>query len=160
MENSNHVWSFSTVGGVKRVNLESGADLLALEYLDQKLWTALSCPVSGLEIDSKTLALVDSDGDGHIRVPEILAAVKWLTGLLKNADDILKQGNALPLSAINAETEAGKAILESAKIILQNLGKADATEICVEDTLDFVRIFDIQLFQSFLIICTILRHLY
>lgn len=141
MENSNHVWSFSTVGGVKRVNLESGADLLALEHLDQKLWTALSCPVSGLEIDSKTLALIDADGDGHIRVPEILAAVKWLTGLLKNADDILKQGKALPLSAINAETEAGKAILESAKIILQNLGKADDTEICVEDTLDFVRIF-------------------
>lgn len=141
MENSNHVWSFSTVGGVKRVNLESGADLLALEHLDQKLWTALSCPVSGLEIDSKTLALIDADGDGHIRVPEILIAVKWLTGLLKNADDVLKQGNSLPLSAINDETEAGRAILESAKIILQNLGKSEATEICVEDTLDFVRIF-------------------
>ena len=65
MNNSNHVWSFSTVGGVKRVNLETGADLLALEQLDQKLWTALSCPVSGLEIDSKTLALIDSDGDGQ-----------------------------------------------------------------------------------------------
>jgi hypothetical protein len=141
MENSNHVWSFSTVGGVKRVNLESGADLLALEHLDQKLWTALSCPVSGLEIDSKTLALIDADGDGHIRVPEILTAVKWLTGLLKNADDVLKQGNSLPLSAINDETEAGRAILESAKIILQNLGKSEATEICVDDTLDFVRIF-------------------
>ncbi len=141
MENSNHVWSFSTVGGVKRVNLESGADLLALEHLDQKLWTALSCPVSGLEIDSKTLALIDADGDGHIRVPEILTAVKWLTGLLKNADDVLKQGNSLSLNAINSETEAGRAILESAKIILQNLGKSDATEICVEDTLDFVRIF-------------------
>jgi hypothetical protein len=141
MENSNHVWSFSTVGGVKRVNLESGADLLALEHLDQKLWTALSCPVSGLEIDSKTLALIDADGDGHIRVPEILTAVKWLTGLLKNADDVLKQGNSLPLSAINDETEAGRAILESAKIILQNLGKSEATEIYVDDTLDFVRIF-------------------
>ena len=132
MNNSNHVWSFSTVGGVKRVNLETGADLLALEQLDQKLWTALSCPVSGLEIDSKTLALIDSDGDGHIRVPEILEAVKWLTSMLKNADDILKQGATLPLSAINVETEAGRAILESAKIILQNLGKADATEIGVD----------------------------
>jgi hypothetical protein len=141
MNNSNHVWSFSTVGGVKRVNLETGADLLALEQLDQKLWTALSCPVSGLEIDSKTLALIDSDGDGHIRVPEILEAVKWLTSMLKNADDILKQGATLPLSAINVETEAGRAILESAKIILQNLGKSYAKEIWEEDNLDFVRIF-------------------
>ena len=73
---NNHIWNFSTVGGVKRVNIESGADLLHLGELDQKLWTALSCPVSGLEIDTQTLALIDKDNDGQIRVPEILAAVE------------------------------------------------------------------------------------
>ena len=31
------------IGGVNRVNLETGQDLVALEQLDQKLWTALSC---------------------------------------------------------------------------------------------------------------------
>ena len=35
-----HVWQFSRVGGINRVNLYSGNDLLALEHLDQKLWTA------------------------------------------------------------------------------------------------------------------------
>ena len=55
MESNNHIWNFSSVGGVKRVNLESGADLLNLANLDPKLWTALSCPVTGLEIDKKTL---------------------------------------------------------------------------------------------------------
>jgi hypothetical protein len=63
MSNQNHIWNFSSVGGVKRVNLESGKDLEALEYLDQKLWTALSCPVYGLEIDHKTLELIDEDNN-------------------------------------------------------------------------------------------------
>ena len=36
MDNSNHVWQFSRVGGVNRVNLDSGKDLLALDKLDQK----------------------------------------------------------------------------------------------------------------------------
>ena len=54
-----HVWQFSRIGGVNRVNLETGQDLVALEQLDQKLWTALSCPIQGLEIDIKTLELID-----------------------------------------------------------------------------------------------------
>ena len=104
----NHTWHFSMVGGVKRVNLESGADLLNLPYLDQKLWTALSCPVNGLEIDKKTLELIDLDDDNHIRVPEILAAVKWITGIITNPGDLLLQQKTLPLSAISIETEEGK----------------------------------------------------
>ena len=61
MEEQKHIWQFSRIGGVNRVNLESGADLQHLDELDQKLWTALSCPVHGLEIDSKTLELIDMD---------------------------------------------------------------------------------------------------
>ncbi|OYU97488.1 MAG: hypothetical protein CFE21_04130 [Bacteroidetes bacterium B1(2017)] len=141
MENNNHTWSFSTVGGVKRVNLESGADLLALESLDQKLWTALSCPVNGLEIDAKTLELIDTDKDGQIRVPEILEAVKWIMSILKNPNDLLKQEEVLPLNAINTGTEQGMYLLKCAQIILTNLGKKDANTISVEDTVDFTKIF-------------------
>ena len=136
-----HTWNFATVGGIKRVNLESGADLMALDTLDQKLWTALSCPVNGLEIDARTLELIDRDKDGQIRVPEILAAVKWMTSLLKNADDLLRQEDGMPLSAINDATVEGKYLLQCAKIILTNLGKPNATHINVEDASDFTRIF-------------------
>ncbi len=64
-----HTWSFFRSGGLDQVSLTTSEDLLALDRLDQKLWVALSCPVKGLELDEKTLALIDSDGDGHIRVP-------------------------------------------------------------------------------------------
>ena len=136
-----HIWHFSRVGGVNRVNLDSGEDLLALDQLDQKLWTALSCPVNGLEIDSKTLELIDSDNDGRIRIPEILAAVKWTTSLLKSADDLLEGSNVLPLSAINDSTEEGKQLLASAQQILVNLDKSDATELTAEETSNTAAIF-------------------
>jgi len=137
----NHTWSFSSVGGVKRVNFETGQDIVALEQLDQKLWTALSCPVHGLEIDSKTLELIDEDKDGQIRVTEILSASKWITSVIKNPDDLLKQEAVFPLSAINEENEQGKILLASAKTILKNLNKADANVLTVDETSDLVKIF-------------------
>jgi len=141
MGQTNHVWSFSTIGGVRRVNLESGADLVNLSSLDPKLWTALSCPVTGLEIDQKTLELIDADKDGQIRVPEIIGAVNWVTSVLKNPDVILKQEALFSLSSINEETEEGRTLLASAKIILKTLGKEDATAITVEETSDTEKIF-------------------
>ena len=138
---STHVWNFSSVGGVKRVNLESGQDLMHLDELDQKLWTALSCPTQGLEIDHRTLDLIDKDKDGQIRVPEILEAVKWLCSVIKNPDDILKQEQRLPLSAINTSHEAGKQLHNSAKIILRNLGMESADSLGVDETSDIHKIF-------------------
>jgi hypothetical protein len=139
--NNSHVWNFSRVGGVNRVNLETGLDLMFLDQLDQKLWTALSCPVYGLEIDSKTLELIDTDKDERIRVPEIIAAVRWVTSLIKNPDELTKDNYRLPLSSLTTETEEGKHLLESARQILENLGTPDATEISVEETSDTTRIF-------------------
>ncbi len=141
MKHTNHTWSFSTIGGVKRVNIESGADLLNLEKLDPKLWTALSCPVNGLEIDKKTLQLIDLDNDGQIRVPEIINAVNWITSILKDPNDLLKQSDAFSLSSINSQTDLGKTLLESAKVILKNLGKEGAEYLTVDDTSDTTKIF-------------------
>lgn len=137
----NHTWQFSRVGGVNRVNLETGNDLLALELLDQKLWTALSSPVYGLEIDPKTLELIDSDGDGKIRVPEVIDAVKWITALVKNPDELIERKPALPLSSINDSNPLGNLLLISARQILANIGKPDSSFITVEETSDTISIF-------------------
>lgn len=51
---------FHRVGGLDQVVLETGADLAKLEQLDPKLWVALSCPTKGLEIDGRTLELLDT----------------------------------------------------------------------------------------------------
>jgi hypothetical protein len=134
-------WKFFRAGGFDQVKLESGADLANLDQLDQKLWVALACPTTGLEFDSRTLDLVDTDKDGRVRAPEVIAAAKWATSLLKNPDDLLKGSPALPLAAINDATPEGKQILASARQILANLGKTDATAIGLEDAADTVKIF-------------------
>ncbi|MBQ4474891.1 MAG: hypothetical protein II935_01730, partial [Bacteroidales bacterium] len=61
-------WKFSKIGGVTRVNIETGDDIAHLGELDQKMWTVLSCPTKGLEIDDKTLEILDLDHDGKIKV--------------------------------------------------------------------------------------------
>ena len=139
--NHHHSWKFFRAGGFDQVKLDSGADLMALDQLDQKLWVALACPTTGLEFDSRTLALVDTDKDGRIRAPELITAVKWAGSCLKDPNDLLKGSGELALAAINENSTDGKPILASARHILNSLGKKDATVIGLEDTLDTVKIF-------------------
>ncbi|HEX4349615.1 MAG TPA: hypothetical protein VH251_04485 [Verrucomicrobiae bacterium] len=136
-----HTWNFFRAGGFDQVKLESGADLANLDQLDQKLWVALACPTRGLEFDNRTLDLIDTDKDGRVRVPEVIAAAKWATSLLKNPDDLLRGSPALPLTAINDAVPEGKQILASARQILINLGKKDTAAIGLEDTADTAKIF-------------------
>src|SRR5215467_13388777 len=105
---TNHTWKFFRAGGFDQVKLESGADIVNLDQLDYKLWVALACPTQSLEFDSRTLELIDTDHDGRIRAPELIAAVKWATGLLKNPNDLLKGAPMLPLAAINDAVPEGK----------------------------------------------------
>lgn len=136
-----HTWHFFRTGGLDQVALTTGADLLALEHLDQKLWVALACPVKGLELDEKTLALIDTDGDGRIRVPELLAAITWSAAHLNDVGTLLAGTDGLPLAALNLNTSEGRAVHASAKQILANLGKKNATTITIAESADTAKIF-------------------
>lgn len=128
------------MGGVPRVRIETGSDIVHLGELDQKMWTVLSCPVKGLEIDERTLELMDSDHDGKIRVHEVVAASKWLTSVLVNPELLLKQNGTLRLIDISQKSDDGKKIYHSAKEILKNLG-LEKEEISLADIADRTAIF-------------------
>lgn len=136
-----HTWSFFRISGLDQVSLKTTADLLALDRLDQKLWVALSCPVKGTELDERTLALIDTDNDGHIRVPDVIAAVNWAAARLKNPAILLQGVEPMPLEAIDDTTVDGKVILASAKQILASLGKPGANAIFVSATADTSKLF-------------------
>lgn len=136
-----HRWRFFRSGGFDQVRLDSGDDLRNLPQLDQKLWTTLASPASGLEFDARTLALIDTDHDGRIRAPEILAAVQWAVGLLRDPAVLTQGSSTLPLAAINESTDEGKLLLAAARQILRNRGREAATEISVDDTADLSAIF-------------------
>jgi hypothetical protein len=134
-------WTFFKAGGFDQVKLVSGADLMRLGELDQKLWVALACPTGGLELDARTLALIDTDKDGRVRAPELIAAAAFAGRNLKNPDALLQGAGTLALSAINDAAPEGKTLLSSARQILANIGKGDATSISIEDVADPTRVF-------------------
>ncbi|MEN9602183.1 MAG: hypothetical protein RIS56_1789 [Verrucomicrobiota bacterium] len=128
-----HLWQFFRAGGFDQVKLQTGADLMNLDQLDQKLWVALACPTAGIEFDSKTAALIDTDADGRIRAQELITALRWAGSMLKNSDDLVKGRDGVALSAMNEALPEGRQILGSARVILRQLGKASAEVITVED---------------------------
>ena len=139
-QNKGYPWKYCSLGGVVRVNITSGEDIAHLGELDQKLWTVLSCPTKDLSFDERTLQLIDTDGDGRVRVVEIVAAAQWLTSVIKDKDAILKGESVLKLDQIDTGNEAGQKLYNSAKQILSNLG-LDKDEITVDEASDSVAIF-------------------
>jgi len=137
-----HQFRFRRIGGLDQVALDSGADLAHLHELDQKLWVALSCPVKGLELEERTLELLDLDKDGRVRATEILAALRWCEERLKNLDALIPGADGLPLDAIDQAKPAGRALLAAARQILARRGNPDATSLMVADVADVSRVFE------------------
>ena len=133
-------WEFVNLGGSSRVRISSGEDIAHLDELDLMMWTVLSCPVTGLEIDDKSLAYIDVDSDGKIRVNDIVAVSKWITGVLKDADLLLEGKDSIDIKDIDQENADGKKLYCSARQILSNLGKEDGV-ISLADTADVAAIF-------------------
>ena len=97
-------WTFANVGGSVRVKIQSGEDIRHLGELDQKMWTVLSCPTTGLEINEESLSLIDLDGDGKLRVKEVVQTADWLCSVLLNPDSLLEGKSEVALDNIADES--------------------------------------------------------
>ena len=101
---SKHSWTYANIGGNVRVVIKNGKDIQHLAELDEKLWTVLSCPTSGLEIAEESLNHIDGDKDKKIHIKEVVETSQWLSSVLKNLD-VLMPGNAsLQLNDIKDES--------------------------------------------------------
>lgn len=98
-----HTWTYANMGGNTRVIIKNGKDIQHLAELDEKLWTVLACPVSGLEIPDESLALIDHNHDAKIHIADVIATAQWLCDTLQNPDILLKGNDTLPLEAITDE---------------------------------------------------------
>lgn len=116
-------WSFANVGGVTRVRIQSAEDLRHLGELDKKMWTVLSCPVNGLEISADSLSLMDTDGDGKLRLKEVVATSEYLCASLKDPKSLFEQKDTVSMDNI-----ADEAVLAVAKKIA-----GDKSEIALAD---------------------------
>jgi hypothetical protein len=79
-----------------------------------------------------------------VRVPDVLAAIRWCMPRLDHLGRLVAEtegAEGLPLAAIDRRTPEGRALLGGAQQILQSLGKADATEIGPADVADTSKVF-------------------
>lgn len=137
-------WKFFKSARCVQVKLEKGSDIAALAELDQKLWTVMSAATDGLRFDAGTLKLLDSDGDGRVRVPEVLAAVEWMAKRFRNLDFLLAGKQELDLADVDDSSDEGKALLASLKNILFRAGKESATAISLADVTGTTDVFNGQ----------------
>ncbi|MFN3985581.1 MAG: hypothetical protein ACK4KV_08825 [Rhodocyclaceae bacterium] len=140
-DGANYQWRFFRSGGFDQVRIETADDLRHLHALDQKLWSVLACPTSGLEFDARTLQLLDADGDGRIRVPEVLGAVRWVCAVLRDPGVLFSGADSVPLAALDDTDPEGARLLASARRILAYLDKPDADAIGIADVSDTTRLF-------------------
>ena len=138
--NQTYKWTFENIGGSARVNITKGEDIAHLYELDPTMWTVLSCPVTGLEIDEKSLSYMDCDNDGKLRVNDIICISQWLTGALKDPDLLLEGKDSIDIENFNREDPVGDKLYRSAKQILVNLNK-EGNVISLADTKDVAAIF-------------------
>lgn len=122
------------------MRIANGEDIKHLPELDKKLWTVLSCPVDGLEMDKQTLRLIDTDGDGRIKVDEVIAASSWLVSLLKDADKLTLGQDCFDLSDFNTENSEALALQTCANEVLKALGKDASSLITLAEVEDSSKI--------------------
>jgi hypothetical protein len=143
-----HRWTFHRLGALDQVSLDRAEDLRNLPALDQKLWVALGCPVKGLELDARTLELLDTDKDGRVRAPEVVAAVQWCDARLKDLGVLRASQESLALGEIDEGRPEGRALLAAARQVLASLGKADAAAVAIADVADTTKVFADTLFNG------------
>ncbi|MBO5643231.1 MAG: phage holin family protein [Kiritimatiellae bacterium] len=78
MTSGNRKWSTFRAGRTKQVLIKTPEDIENLSSLDRKMYMAMSCPCKGLRFDSRTLEFLDTDGDGRIRIDEVLSSIAFL----------------------------------------------------------------------------------
>jgi hypothetical protein len=100
-------------GGVRQAQLREPAELPALASLNPRDWMALSCPARGHEMDDRTLAAIDTDNDGRVRVREVRAVIQWLQSVLRDLNVLAGGTDVIQLAQIRDDTGEGMAITAS-----------------------------------------------
>lgn len=115
MEKAGHTWTFARIGGIDQVVLKKGDDIEHLAELDPKLWAILSAPTRQAKY-AETYALLDTDHDGKVRIPDILDAIAWLNNILVSLDVLFDKKDGLTEKEIADETLI-KAFKEACEIL-------------------------------------------
>ena len=130
-ETAKQIWNFFRAAGVLQAVVD-GKAFRNLKDLPNENWAVLSCPTTGLDFDAKTLAFIDGNKDGHIRIEEVLTAIDWLDKRMVDMAVLLDDSKIVKLSSF-ADTPEGNALKAAAQEVLKVAGKEGADEISLDD---------------------------
>jgi hypothetical protein len=100
-------------------------------------------PTKGVDIDTRTLELLDTDKDGFVRHPEVLEAISWLEGVHLDLGSVLTGGDSVKLDKL----KQGSAVRAGAEQLLINLGKK-AEAVTLADATNAEKMFVDTLFNG------------
>lgn len=128
-----HAWTYANIGGNTRVVIKNGKDIQHLAQLDEKLWTVLACPVSGLEIPDESLALIDHNHDAKIHIQDVIHTADWLCEVICEPDILLLGNDALPVDAIKDEAikQVAAALAKDGVVSLSDV-KSTIAQVTIE----------------------------
>ncbi|MBQ6472404.1 MAG: hypothetical protein IJJ33_10500 [Victivallales bacterium] len=130
---------FNRYGKSFQMVIENGNDLEDALKLDEALWGAISAPNAAFACDPRLLELMDSDKKGRITSTDVKDAIRWLLEQLPDHSAIKPDFDGkLPLDSINATSDTGKALVESAKYILGELKASDTASITLAQIREFI----------------------
>ena len=92
--------------------LACGDDVAHLADLDRTYWVILSRPTAIPGREDPVAAALDTDGDGRVRVPDVLAAIDWLRPRLASFDRLFLPFEGLVPEDLRADTLEGKALAD------------------------------------------------
>ncbi len=93
---------FRDYRGLVQLEIATAEDLEQIHDLPPARWSSTSVPVEQLLCDQALLRYVDVDGNGRIRVQELLAAHDWLRARLKNTRRITDRTDTVHLDDLDA----------------------------------------------------------
>jgi len=129
---------FKRYGKTHQLRLDTPDDLREILGLDQSFWVATSAPACVFRCDPKFTALLDHDGTGRITTNEVQEAVRWLLDLLRDCNRFGEGTDVLALSAVNPDAEPAKAVLESARYVLDKVDAEKRDTISLREVREFV----------------------
>ena len=137
MAGDGHRFTFRNYGGIFQVQVESTQDLEKIDELDRARWAATSAPLDQLFADPVLLKLMDSDGNGRIRVNELIDARRWLWQRLAVRDRVVQKSDELLLAHLDAKHAEAAKIKDLATQLLGQLGATNKDRITLAEVRHF-----------------------
>ena len=127
---------FQRLGGSFQLLVERPSDLTFIPEMNDALWAMTSARTNAFRADPDFLSMLDTDGNGRIRVNEVKEAVRWMISVLIDYDGVMKGSDTLRLSAVNRNHPDGREIIRTIRVALANLGYPEAGEISLAQISD------------------------